>query len=176
MQDWLNEQYKSTQSLKDGEKKGRGLGAFLWQQFVDEDKLNEEAQKKVNQSIATRNDVNYADLNLPSNATTYDVEGAIISNKKAEAKAKGTTDYTRQLGLAMAPINASLQSQTNQLQMQLADNRDARAQELTYMQMRDRKDDQRYNERMEMLDRKDRKAAMQQLGMGIAALAAAFAM
>ena len=76
----------------------------------------------------------------------------------------------------MAPINASLQSQTNQLQMQLADNRDARAQELMLMQMRDRKDDQRYNERMEMLDRKDRKAAMQQLGMGIAALAAAFAM
>ena len=48
MQEWLNNQYRGTQSINDeGYKKGSGLGAFIWQQFVDEDKLNQEAQKRV---------------------------------------------------------------------------------------------------------------------------------
>ena len=45
-----------------------------------------------------------------------------------------------------------------------------------YQKMRDRKDDQRYNERMEQLDRKDRKMAMQSIVAGLASLGAAFAL
>ena len=43
---WLEEQYKGTQQTgSDGRIGGKGLGAFLWQQFVDEDKINKSSQK-----------------------------------------------------------------------------------------------------------------------------------
>ena len=68
-------------------------------------------------------------------------------------------------------------NQSHQLAlMQLADAADARATEFAYQKMRDRKADQQYNERMEMLDRKDRRAAMSSLAGGLAALGAAFAL
>ena len=94
---------------------------------------------------------------------------------------------------AMAPITAQLQAQSQQQAgelalarekltqsnnlalMQLADSKDARIAELQYQKLRDRKADQQYNERMEMLDRRDRKQAMSSLAAGIAALGAAFA-
>ena len=42
--------------------------------------------------------------------------------------------------------------------------------------MRDRKADMQYNERMETLDRKDRRQAMSSIAAGLASLGAAFAM
>ena len=48
--------------------------------------------------------------------------------------------------------------------------------EFEYQKMRDRKADMQYNERLEQLDRKDRKMAMQNLAAGLASLGAAFAM
>ena len=54
--------------------------------------------------------------------------------------------------------------------------RENRSQELEYQKMRDRKEDMRYNEQMERLDRKDRKMAMQSLAAGLASLGAAFAL
>ena len=54
--------------------------------------------------------------------------------------------------------------------------REDKAQELEYQKMRDRKEDMRYNEQMERLDRKDRKMAMQSLAAGLASLGAAFAL
>ena len=39
-----------------------------------------------------------------------------------------------------------------------------------------RKEDLRYNERMDELDRKDRRAMMQNMAMGLASLGAAFAL
>lgn len=193
MQEWLNEQYRGTQTNKDGKVEGRGLGAFLWQQFVDEDALNKGAQKSANQRTATRLGENLGDLNLGSDATTLDVEGAVISKGRDRERKQGDRDFNRSMTAAMAPIQAQLAdnaqarnaelslareklSQSNNLAMlQLADSKDARIAELQYQKMRDRKTDQQYNERMEMLDRKDRKQAMSSLAAGIAALGAAFA-
>ena len=59
--------------------------------------------------------------------------------------------------------------------IQMADARESRAAELEYQKLRDRKADMQYNERLETMDRKDRRAAMQNLGAGLAALGAAFA-
>ena len=193
MQEWLNEQYRNTQTNKDGKVEGRGLGAFLWQQFVDEDELNKAAQKTANQRTATRLGENLEDLNLGSDATTLDVEGAVITKGRERTKTQGETQFGRQMTAAMAPITAQLQAQAQQQAgelalarekltqsnnlalMQLADSKDARIAELQYQKLRDRKADQQYNERMEMLDRRDRKQAMSSLAAGIAALGAAFA-
>ena len=60
--------------------------------------------------------------------------------------------------------------------MDRADEKEARAAELEYQKLRDRKEDMRYNERMEQLDRKDRQAMMQNLAAGLASLGAAFAL
>ena len=56
-----------------------------------------------------------------------------------------------------------------------ADAREAKAAELEYAKLRDRKADQQYNERMEQLDRKDRRQAYSSIAAGLAALGAAFA-
>ena len=53
---------------------------------------------------------------------------------------------------------------------------DSKAQELAYQKMRDRRADMQYNERMEQLDRKDRRQAMSSIAAGLASLGAAFAM
>ena len=58
----------------------------------------------------------------------------------------------------------------------LQDNADQRIAELEYQKSRDRKEDLQYNERMEELDRKDRRAMMQNMAMGLASLGAAFAL
>lgn len=189
MQEWLNEQYRNTQTNKDGKVEGRGLGAFLWQQFVDEDALNRGAQKTANQRTATRLGENLDDLNLGSDATTLDVEGAVISKGRERTKAQSDLAHTRslqpmqmQMQQSAQQFNQTMQRQlsqdakSHQLQlMQFAENKDARAAELEYQKLRDRKADMQYNERMEMLDRKDRKQAMSSLAAGIAALGAAFA-
>lgn len=88
-------------------------------------------------------------------------------------------DRTDQLELLRSQIAQGQTSAQNSYKLglaQLANSSESNANQLEYMKLRDRKEDQRYNERMDKLDRKDRKAAMQQLGVGIAALAAAFAM
>ena len=94
----------------------------------------------------------------------------------------------------MAPITAQLQQSSNefnqtmqrtlaqdarnyQLQLQTAaDAKEARADELEFRRMEARREDQRYNERMEQLDRKDRRQAMSSIAAGLASLGAAFAM
>ena len=94
----------------------------------------------------------------------------------------------------MAPINATLadnaaareasnaierqrMNQSNNLALlQLQQNNQNSIRQLEYQKLRDRKADMQYNERMEMLDRKDRRQAMQSLAAGLASLGAAFAM
>jgi hypothetical protein len=56
------------------------------------------------------------------------------------------------------------------------DAREDRKLEFEYQKLRDRKADMQYNERLEQLDRKDRRLAMQNLAAGLASLGAAFAM
>ncbi len=68
-------------------------------------------------------------------------------------------------------------AQAHQLALiQAADARDANAQSLALQREQMIREDQRYNERMEELDRKDRKQGRQSLIAGLAALGAAFAL
>ena len=68
-------------------------------------------------------------------------------------------------------------AQSHQLALiQAADARDANAQTLALQQQQMIREDQRYNERMEKLDRKDRMQGRQSLIAGLAALGAAFAL
>ena len=193
---WLEEQYKGTQTLKDGTKEGRGLGAFLWQQFVDEDKLNKEAQRKVLQQIAESKGYDLSELDVKDDATTYDVQGAATRKTKADAKTSRQEDFKRQEGLItkgqvpqmaqIAESTAAREESNEILRAQLSsaerraleariEAREQRALELEYQRMRDRKEDRQYNERMEKLDRKDRILALQNIAAGLASLGAAFA-
>jgi hypothetical protein len=86
------------------------------------------------------------------------------------AHATAQSNQTNQRMLANDARNHQLQL------MQFADNKDQRVAELEYQKSRDRKSDMQYNERMEMLDRKDRKTAMSSIAAGLASLGAAFAM
>ena len=194
MQEWLNQQYRNTQTNRDGKVEGRGLGAAFWQNFVDEDALNQGAQRSANQRTATRLGENLADLNLSSDATTLDVEGAVITRGRERTNTKENQQFQRSMTAAMAPIQAQLadnaaareasnaleqqrMTQSNNLALlQLQQNNQNSIRQLEYRKLRDRKADMQYNERMEMLDRKDRRQAMQSLAAGLASLGAAFAM
>lgn len=101
------------------------------------------------------------------------IERGIKSDERqATALEQQNTLAQQQLAATIAQGN---QSHSLAL-MQLADSSDARAAELTYQKMRDRKADLQYNERMEQLDRKDRRQAMSAIAAGLASLGAAFAM
>lgn len=188
---FLNNLYRDTQTTQDGRVSGRGLGAFLLNPFVDEQALNRDAQRTLNQQTAIRGGESLADLGIDgSTASTYDVEGAIIRRgreRQKETKKDDLRDSMAILSAQQAPqleemraTNRRLLQQGNQQHqlalMQMADSKDQRAMELEYMKARDRKEDMRYNERMEQLDRKDRRMAMQSLAAGLASLGAAFAL
>ena len=99
------------------------------------------------------------------------------------------TDVANQMALTRAEMaqgnarfNATMQRQmandakSHQLQlMQFADAREQKANNLEYQKMRDRRADIQYNERLEQLDRKDRRMAMSSIAAGLASLGAAFA-
>ena len=104
--------------------------------------------------------------------TPEQVRGAYANYKETKADRDSDKAYDRQ----MAPLQMQMQQQMNLTQLQMADAKDARAAELQYQKMRDRRADQEYNERMERLDRKDRQAMMQNLAAGLASLGAAFAL
>lgn len=201
---WLEEQYKNTGSVgDDGKFSGRGLGAFLWQQFVDEDKVNKVQQRTINTRTALAGDEDIADLKGidPETASVYEVQGALKSKGRERNEAAEKKRHTRGIEAVMAPVEAQIEARgqaigaqleqtrgqnaltnkrlDNQLVMQLqemAANRDSQAAQLEYQKMRDRRSDQEYNERMERLDRKDRQAMMQNLAAGLASLGAAFAL
>jgi hypothetical protein len=87
------------------------------------------------------------------------------------------------LGATIASTNSTNErllqqgAQSHQLALiQAADARDASAQSLALQQQQLIREDQRYNERMEQLDRRDRKQGRQSLIAGLAALGAAFAL
>lgn len=113
------------------------------------------------------------ELGLNPDATSRSaVLSAIRNLKETKAEDKSTTAFERSL----KPLQMQMQQQMNLTQLQMADTKDARAAELQYQKMRDRRADQEYNERMERLDRKDRQAMMQNLAAGLASLGAAFAL
>ena len=186
MQEWLNNLYRETQSMKDGRIEGRGLGAAFMQNFVDEDALNTSAQQTANQRVATQGGEDLGDLNLTSNASTLDVEGAIIRKRRERDKTRRDEDYNRSMEIPRAQLAESAAQNAitnkrldNQMEMALLDRADSKEQaamQLEYQKLRDRKADMQYNERMERLDRQDRRAMMQNLAAGLASLGAAFAL
>jgi hypothetical protein len=194
MQEYFNNLYRDTQTNRDGKVEGRGLGAAFLNIFVDEDKLNQDAQKAANQRTARAGGENLDDLNLGSGALTTDVEGAVITRRRERDKETKVEDHTRSMEplrlqlrqqseqsdrqhtATMTQLNnqnsialAGLTQSTNQFNAQLAENKDQRAMELQI--------------RREELDRADardarnrRRDSIAALTSGLAALGAAFAL
>ena len=204
---WAEEQYKGTQTVgDDGKVDGRGLGAFFWQQFVNEDELNRGTQRITNTRAALAGGEDIDDLDgIDDTSSVYDVQGAVKRKGRQRDSEAEETRHTRGIETAMAPVTAELQAQSKRLEaqltesreqraadlelarqklqqsnnlqlLQLAETKDARIQQLQYQKMRDRKEDVQYNERMEKLDRKDRRTAVQNMVAGLASLGAAFAL
>jgi hypothetical protein len=194
MQEYFNNLYRDTQTNRDGKVEGRGLGAAFLNIFVDEDKLNQDAQKAANQRTARAGGENLADLNLGSGALTTDVEGAVITRRRERDKDTKVEDHAR----SMEPLQLQLQQQSeqsdrqhtatmtqlsnqntiamagltqsnNQFAAQMADNKDQRAMEL---QIR--------REELDRVDARDarnrRRDSIAALTSGLAALGAAFAL
>ena len=118
-----------------------------------------------------------------------ELQGRIVAGQEAKDEQKGQRQIQQALQLQQPQLTeqTNARREANQIaregnsqQMQLAvmqmqDNADQRIAELEYQKSRDRKEDLQYNERMEELDRKDRRAMMQNMAMGLASLGAAFA-
>ena len=110
--------------------------------------------------------------------------GQIADRTEAvEARREANSISRQQLNQQAAQHNSTQErllaqgAQSHQLALiQAADARDASAQSLALQQQQLIREDQRYNERMEQLDRRDRKQGRQSLVAGLAALGAAFAL
>ena len=188
--EFLNNMYRDTVSAdEDGVYKGKGLGALILKPFVDEESIESGRQKaSVKRTFAAAGE-DPADYNLGPGATSYDAQGAIASARRKRASAEKEKDHERSTELPLAQLEQSAEAtkESNQIlreQMAQSDKRyfadkaearEAKAMELEYLKMKDRREDMRYNERMEQLDRKDRRMAMQNLAAGLASLGAAFA-
>lgn len=128
-------------------------------------------------------------LGLKPGSSLNEASGAYTTFQRTQQETDSETAFTRSLKPLQMEMQASrvqadkelalarekLQQSNNISLLQLSQQNDQRIAELQYQKMRDRKTDQQYNERMEMMDRKDRKQAMSSLAAGIAALGAAFA-
>ena len=189
---------------RDGQYRGTGLGAFILKPFVDEDEIESGMQQEAVRQVIVGAGEDPAQYDLGGNATTTDARGAVATTIRDRDAKKGETDFNRNLTATMAPINAGIQAQGQQLQAQLqqssqqfaqtaqdsrnqfqiqmeqlrndrADAKEQQALDLEYRRMQDRKEDLRYNENLERMDRKDRQASINTLVQGLAALGAAFA-
>ena len=136
---------------------------------------NKEAEKVLKGTGKSRQQLGLTSDNL----TPEQVRGAYSEYTEKRTDDKETTAHNRSLTAGREQL-ALTREQGNQAHslalMQMADNKDARAADLEYQKSRDRKDDIRYNERMEQLDRKDRMMMQQTLAAGLASLGAAFAL
>ena len=81
--------------------------------------------------------------------------------------------------IAMAQLQQTANSSKDQMTlalMEMQDRTNTRKDDLLFRKEEARREDMRYNERIEELDRKDRRQNMQNLAMGLASLGAAFAL
>ena len=136
---------------------------------------NEDAKKVLKGTGKSRQQLGLGEGML----TPEQVRGAYSEYTEKRSDDKDKTNHQR----SMEPLTAQLAltreqgNQTHSLAlMQMADNKDARAADLERERRRERKDDIRYNERMDQLDRKDRRMMQQTLAAGLASLGAAFAL
>ena len=187
LQDW----YKDNVTVgEDGTYRGKGPAAAILKPFVDEEAIESGMQQAdVTRTIVAAGE-DPAQFNLGPGATRYTAQGAISTAQRQREKddrKEGVEDQltvlrqTQEPGLQESRLNNQRLLQQGNQQHQLAlltlaDSQDARADQMELERMRDRKADQRYNEQMERLDRKDRKMAMQSIVAGLASLGAAFAL
>ena len=200
---WIEEQYKGTQQTgSDGRVAGKGLGAFFWQQFVDEDKINKASQRDLNTQTAIGLGEDINDLTgITDTSSALDVKGAAI--KRGRERTKETKDEDRTYARTVTsdnqkPLMAQIAQQTKASsdQLQLAREQGNNTMEMTRLQMaqsdknrladradaRDaRADDLMFRrEAMERADRKEernrRRDSIAALTSGLAALGAAFAL
>ena len=194
---FLNTWYEDTISEKDGYLKGRGLGAALLKPFVDEGALEGTAQRTANQNTALAAGEDLSDLDVGPGASTLAVQGAAIrrgrdrvSEGKEKDHGRSIETLTESMKPQMAQITASVkaqEAQTGLMREQMlaqaresnltrAENAEIRADQMALQRLQMEREDQRYNERMERLDKKDRMQGRQSLIAGLAALGAAFAL
>ena len=197
---FLESWYESNITGKDGEYKGRGLGAAILKPFVNEQGIEERVQSNRNKATATSLGYDLSELNLEPGSTTLDVQGAAVKKDRdrAEQSKEGDRTFTKELTtLSQAPalkgIEAQLQTSSQQHEAtmtQLANQNSLGIAQLTQSnnhfmaQMADAKD-QRALElqiRREELDRAHardarnrRRDSIAALTSGLAALGAAFA-
>ena len=198
MQGWLNNLYGGTVSEnEDGVYGGKGLTAAILKPFVDEQQIETKKQKGAVKRTIVAAGEDPADYNLGPGATRYDAQGAVATTRRERAEKEKQGDQTRALEVVeagqkpqMAQIAANTKAtedQTQLLREQLlqqareanltrAENAEIRADNLALQRMQMEREDMRYNERMELLDRRDRKQGRQSLVAGLAALGAAFAL
>ena len=187
---FLNDWYEGTITEKDGRYKGSGLNAWLMKPFVDEQAIEQRVQGQRNKETAIRGGANINELNVGPNASTYDVQGAIITKNRERENAAEEKRHKRN----MEPLAAELEltretnetarlDSNNQFALQYErmlqqdkQNAEARLDELAYRRSRDLQEDRRYNEALDRQDRKDRQASIQTLVAGLANLGAAFAL
>ena len=177
---WLEDRYKGTQTIgSDGRVDGRGIGAFFWQQFVDEDKINRESQIETNTDLALEQGRTLSELDVDPGGSTKEIQGAIITRGKEERKEEKELDFER----SMAPGRESNQLLREQLadtrrsnDLDRADRKEARADDLALQRMQMVREDQRYNERLDREEASRRRESIMALTQGLAALGAAFAM
>ena len=189
--EFLNNMYRDTiQSDQDGKHRGTGFGAFILKPFVDEQNLESASQQGEVKRTLTAAGENPAEYNLGPGATRYDAQGAVATRLREREKQGKQDDLQTTLTLTsaqqapqleqMRATNARLIQQGNQSHqlalLQMQENAEDRKLQLEYQKSRDRKADMQYNERMEQLDRKDRRMMMQSLAAGLASLGAAFAL
>ena len=181
---WFDTLYQGTQTIgQDGKTSGRGFSAFVLNPFVDEDKLNADSQRQTNQQIATRNNYELSELGIDPTASTYDVEGAIVGQRKEDAETKAERDFQRSLAPLKAQtkqqadqFNAQITLQENRLNADAAERNDQRAEDMSLRRMQMEKEDRRYNERLDREEKNRRQESIMALTQGLAALGAAFAM
>ena len=187
---FLESWYEDNISGKDGKYKGRGIGALLLKPLVDEEAIEKRVQATRNQETATGLGYDISELDVKPGASTIDVQGAAIRRGKKDKQSEKKDDREFALEPIRMEMEAGREQRASELQLareklaqsnnltllQLSQQNDQRIAELQYQKMRDRKTDMQYNERMEQLDRRDRRTAMQNMAAGLASLGAAFAL
>ena len=129
-------------------------------------------------------------LSLKPGATLQEAGGAYTKFQRTQKEGDSETAFNRSLKPLEMEMQATREQNAAQLQLareklaqtnnltllQMQQSSDQKIAELQYQKQRDRKTDMQYNERMESLDRKDRRAAMSNIAAGLASLGAAFAL
>ena len=118
--------------------------------------------------------LNQQGLEWQDGMTPASARNAIKDNKKKETK----TEVLEAQELAYYSPSAIDERKTRDRRYydQMQQNAQLRLDTLEAAQRAERREDKRYNERMELEMRKDRRAAMQNLAAGLASLGAAFAL